>query len=604
MSATAVTATAAGDTRLLDRLWAWLIPALLVPLVIAELGYEYGSNWHPWVLQRIDPGLLANDWFTSTLPHHPNAIRFLAWIGHLAPLPSVMLVLHLLVLFLLLTVTYRTCRLLFADWRVFLVAVFLFLRWSTGGLGGNGLWAPYLLPHNATVPVALLAFYFALRDRPVIAALVAGAATWMHVQLGAQTMLVLGLGMLLGWRRIGLRPMALAGSLYLLVAAPAIVPQWLFYVGQPSPLSASEFAQINAVIRQPHHLAPFSWAGAEYYRFLLVLLMAALAGRWRRYPDRHALHWFVAVAALCLIGTIFVEILPVKLVLKLQLFRVTIFVKFFAVLYAARFLLAELDEPGWLRKFCVLAILVYVNYTVIGICLALLIAWRQKRVWGWGMAVFAAGCIAGFAMVATASLGKPLPMFWHSFGMTTTGLASAALALAVLAGIICQYPRLVAAALLALVAVERARAGLPPLAYDHLIADEWYLFCRDVRAATPRDALVITPPHLEGFQMFAERAQVGDFKCFPFGERDMLEWKRRLEDLSGGAELRCSGWVDCASQLAGNYLRLREADFVRLAGKYGAGYVVAAHGQRLAFPELIRRGDYILYRVPLDAPHH
>jgi len=583
-----------------ERLLSWLVPAALVPLVLLQLGYMYGAILHPWIYHRIDPAWLANDWFTTTLPHHLNAIGFVAAAARWVSPPATVLVLHLAALFLLLWVSYRTSRLLADHWGVFYIAVFLFLRWGTGGLGGNGLWGNFLVPHNATVPVCLLAFYLALRDRLAAAALVAAAATWMHVQLGAQTMLVLGLGLALDLRRAGLRRLSLAAALYAAAVAPTLISQWRLYLGGPSPLSTEQFVYLNAVLRQPHHVAPFSWDGAEYYRLGLVLLMAALARPWRHAAGRRILAWFGVIVALCVVGTVFVEIVPTKLGVKLQLFRVTVFVKFFAVLYAARWLLDLWQERGVAKKIGALAILAIPNFALVGITLALVAAAGQARRWAWGLAVFAAGTLAGVTTVATASLGRPIPMFWHSFAVPLPAARWDAALWVALAAAAWRFPRVLPLAPLGLLAVQQALTGAVAFNYDHLPRDGWQQFGLQVKALTPRDAVFITPPHLEGFQLFAERAHVGDFKCFPFREADMLEWKSRLDDLAG-AELRCGGFVDCASQLAYGYSRLREPDFLRLGRKYGARYVVTTHREQpLHFPERARLEEFVLYELPVQ----
>ncbi len=92
---------------------------------------------------------------------------------------------------------------------------------------------------------------------------------------------------------------------------------------------------------------------------------------------------------------------------------------------------------------------------------------------------------------------------------------------------------------------------------------------------------------------------MANFKCVPLIESDELEWKRRLDDLTGPGGVHCSGWPDCANHLAEGYDRLGEHDFPRLARKYGAQYVITAKpGSGLAFPLVFRRRDFALYRLP------
>ncbi|MBI3665328.1 MAG: hypothetical protein HY236_03750 [Acidobacteria bacterium] len=430
------------------------------------------------------------------------------------------------------------------------------------------------------------------------AAAAAAAATWVHIQLGAHTMLVLGLGMLLSARRTGLRRILTSSLLYLLLVAPTLAPQWALYVSGPSPLSPREFLNLHAVLRQPQHLIPSSWPGSDYFRFFLLIAMAALAADWRREPHRTVLAWCAIILALCVVGTVFVEVVPVKLIIKMQLFRETIFIKFFAVLYVAKFLLQVLEQEKGPQKACALAILAIQNFAVIGSCAALLVALRKNRPWLWGVVLFAAGFVAGVTAVATASLGAPIPMFWHSFAVGPRGVWVGLATLAALAAVTWLRVRLLPAALVVAAVALRIGTGLPYYGYAHAPADDWYQFCQRIRAETPRDAVFINPPYYGNFLMFAERAEVADFKCAPSIEKDLVEWKRRIDDLSG-ENLRCSGWMECSSELAGAYSRLREKDFLRLADKYRAQFAITTHhAQHLDFPVRFRSGDFVLYSLP------
>jgi len=575
------------------------VSALLTPLVLLQLGYSYGEPNHtlvlPWILRRVDPSLLARDWFSNTIPHHLTFVVVMAWLARLMPLPAAMLGLHVLNLFFLLWVSHRLAGHLFDDRRVFYVALFLMLRWGTLALGGNSLWANYFLPHFAAVPFCLLAFDLMLVNRPLLAALAAAAATWIHIQLGALTMLVVGLGLLLEWRSVGWRRIFSTAAAYLAPAAPTLVAQWRLYVSNPAALSNREFRNLHAILRQPHHLIPTSWEAADYVRFVLLLAIAALAISWRLPSHRRVVTWCVIILALCVAGTVFVEWVPVRLVIKLQLFRLTIFVKFFAVVYVARFILTVIDEGSALEKVCALAILAIQNFAAVAVAAALILALRRKERWFLGLGVFAAGVVSGLVMVAATSAGVPR---LRALAVAPGGISIGLLTLAALAAFAWRAPRLLPTALLGLVIVVRISTGLPYFGYDHPLVDDWYRFCRQVRAQTPRHALVITPPFREGFTTFAERAEIADFKCTPSIERDLVEWKRRLDELAGGP-VRCIGWPNCGEVLAAGYLRLREHEFLALARRYGAQYVVTDHaGQRLAFPEVLRVGAFVLYRVP------
>jgi len=274
----------------------------------------------------------------------------------------------------------------------------------------------------------------------------------------------------------------------------------------------------------------------------------------------------------------------------------TVVVKFFAVLFVARFLMGILDTKDWAQRIFGLGILAIQNFLFIGACAAVIITLRRNRRLAWGLCLFGAGAAIGGALVSLTSSG-----FSHGLTLPVVvaprGIVVGLVSLAFLAAILWWRARLLPIALLALVVALRLATGMPYFTYDHPPIDDWYRFCLQVRASTPRDAVFITPPALGGFQMFAQRAEVADFKCTPSIERDLIEWHRRMSDLAGVADLHCGGWPDCSAALAAGYSRLSEHAFEALARKYGAQYVVAS-GRPLAFPEVLRVGDFVLYLVP------
>ena len=602
-------AVGAGRLRVLDR----LAPALLVPLIIFNLGYMYeGPNYallSPWIIRLSRPELLARDWFANTIPHHANFVRFLAWSSAALPLPAVLLSLHVAALFLLLWTAYGFAARLFGDKRIFYAAVFLLLRWGTEGLGGNSLWADYLVPHNAAAPVCLLAFYLSLSGRPLSAALAAAAATWIHIQLGVLTMAVLGGEMLVScvWgggrsparspvrKGASLGPMFTVGGIYAAAVAPTFLKQWGLYVMTASPLTARQFLDLHAILRQPHHLIPSTWPLADYARFFLILGMGGLAVSWRNAQHRKIVVWSFIILAFCVAGSVFVEIIPIKLVIKMQLFRMTIFLKFFAVLFAAQFLIRTLDLGRWEEKCCALAILTIQNFFVAGACAVLIPTLRKNRRWAWTLSIAAAGCLA-LSGIAGAGVGGWLQ---HALRMAPRGIEIGLITLGFLGAIVWRNGRLLPAGLMILAAALPLASGIPSFHYDHPPIDDWYRFCRQVRAATPADAVFITPPVMGGFQMFAERAEVADFKSTPSIEHDLVEWKHRMDDLAGGAGLHCSGWAECSAALTSGYAHLTRRNFMVLAQKYRAEYVVTPRPEPwLGFSEVLRVGDFVLYRLP------
>lgn len=99
-----------------------------------------------------------------------------------------------------------------------------------------------------------------------------------------------------------------------------------------------------------------------------------------------------------------------------------------------------------------------------------------------------------------------------------------------------------------------------------------------VRANTPKDALFLTPPSIEGFRLWGERAIVADWKGSPYAPSDVLEWYHRLEDISGRPNFRKR------DDVFEGYANLDEKRVLKLRDKYKFDYVVIQRGREQKLP--------------------
>lgn len=91
-----------------------------------------------------------------------------------------------------------------------------------------------------------------------------------------------------------------------------------------------------------------------------------------------------------------------------------------------------------------------------------------------------------------------------------------------------------------------------------------------LRRHTPTDAVLLTPPSVEGMRFHSERAIVVDWKAAPIVGDEILGWHRRLDDVTGRN-------VRNLRDLSGyNMLDQRRLDMLKR--KYGVDYVVTFRG--------------------------
>jgi hypothetical protein len=88
---------------------------------------------------------------------------------------------------------------------------------------------------------------------------------------------------------------------------------------------------------------------------------------------------------------------------------------------------------------------------------------------------------------------------------------------------------------------------------------------------------------------------VVQFKFFPFTQAEVPEWYRRLRDLAGGKLPNIIGF-DPEEELNGRYFRLGDGEIIRLAKKYGAGYVLTTCRGSRDLALVFSNGTYCVYK--------
>ena len=114
-----------------------------------------------------------------------------------------------------------------------------------------------------------------------------------------------------------------------------------------------------------------------------------------------------------------------------------------------------------------------------------------------------------------------------------------------------------------------------------------------VRANTDKGAVFLTPPSMDKFRLWAERAIVVDWKGCPIVPSDIVEWYHRLEDVSGRKKFRKRGDVN------DGYATLDAARLQALKSKYGLSYVVVGRGKEQGLPGKVvyKNGRFVVVQL-------
>lgn len=331
-----------------------LIAALGVPLVyLIRFGYGFGfsdqDEFLPWLRARLEPGILANDWFVSSQQAAFNVRSGFVW---LLDLPARLLGIEWAVLLaygasmaaLALGVYYLARALGARDLGALLasfVALALTPRWT---LGGNAAASSMLVPSLEAWSLCVWAVVLVLRKRYGTAGVVVGIAAWIQVLVAAQVGAIILFALVLAGpesRREALRFSVPALGLALPLGA------WLAFSGTGLP---EESFRILARIRAPHHYLPAAFPLSDYVQFgglSLVGLWAMSQTRLNRSARLNRVVWGLLGGVLvALVAGVTAWILDAAGVLALQPFKSTVLAQLLLVSVACSALPA-LKPPRW-----------------------------------------------------------------------------------------------------------------------------------------------------------------------------------------------------------------------------------------------------------------
>ncbi len=250
-------------------------------LFVLRYGYDWGvsdqDEFLPLLLHLSDPELLTSDPFVATQQGAWSIRSAFVWFMHglsagVVPLGLVVLLVYLVSwLATALAISRIAASFAASTWASVIsipAALIVTMRWAPGG---NDAVYAMLVPEMVAWSLALwaLALVTLPSPRTLLAGILCGLATWIHVLVGLQ----LG-GVILLWlmaRHQG-RPHALTfGATWLLLSVP---PAWLAVSGVGLDADST---YILTHLRAPHHYLPHDMPLRAWLLFAALLVSAAFS---------------------------------------------------------------------------------------------------------------------------------------------------------------------------------------------------------------------------------------------------------------------------------------------------------------------------------------
>jgi hypothetical protein len=536
-------ATAAGPgthlSHVLVRLGISTTEALVVGctalLFLLEIGIKNGELNQVFYLLRglrqANPSLLARDWYTvDSVPYHlwwNVVIALLAKANVLA----LGLTLGTVIVSIAFTVSvYVVMKTLYAEPVLpCVLALMLFGGLFTRGLGDWDLLASSVEPFSISGVALVCGLAFLARREPLGVGVCLGFSAFLHPHFAVLLTAVLLVSAVPLYLVEGPRFLALVAIPFVFLAAPTL---WQVYRFASAP-GGNEALRILSTVA-PQHYLPWR-AGVKPFVLFGSALALGIAGVAIRRPRlQPALFIMLASALIIVVGSLFACRLALSTIVERALPWRLACIVMLAGLSAGAAGLAH----GWRRTPAGTSALPWWVLAYSALVLSAVCGTTRMR---W--AVLVAGTV-------------PIVVSWvRDLPSSSTAHACSIISLAVL---------LVGMGPVALAEFRKSHVDIRPIERTRSEVYSW------AQSNTPLDSLWVVPLDWKDFRLNAQRAIVADWSATPFYPADVIEWHRRMRDLTGLNEIRTAGQVNAAYEA----MDCGRVDYLHKT--YGVDYVVTA----------------------------
>ena len=592
---------------------------LLSTLIILFGGYSYGTGDQieqlPMILRYLNPSYCINDFFiNASADFGPRFyyIRLLSSFGHFVPLPIVFIILTWLSNFGITLVTYRAAKKL-ADGSdlAAMIACCLIMGTPASTLGGILPLAQIeLTPFSIACPFALASLWAGLRGRPSLSLILILIACPIHPQIslevGCIALATVGFSKIIFRdKSVSLKQSIRSKQFVLTIICFLILCLTIAVFWLPrekiQKLEKSQFIQILAYFRHPHHFIPSTWMYSQYLLtagFLLIFSLSWYSLYRHSLNDRiQSLRIIICVLIALLLwfgGYVFVELLPSRLWTMAQTFRLSFLINWMGFLVIAKALAYAIEarpQKLWRQSTSVLfknageQCISCIGYSVNTSGRAMLTALLLMFFLTIGIVLVGNGTLwySGYSLIL------PAVSIWLLFYLVLKQHTKTVVLI-----LSCWLIAILASRFHSVLNVRSVAGKLVPAIMLNDTKDSTFNVAAYARQNTPTDAIFLTPPGFGRFRLTASRSIIVDFKAFPFQDWAILEWKQRMENCYGNVK---SIGFPALDDMEEKYRYIDDEKILGLKNKYNISYAVLHSETETSFPILFFDDKYKIVSI-------
>lgn len=581
--------------------YKYIISAILFGIIVTIYTYDgFGLSNHiehlPLIIRNLDSSYLINDFFTNASTEGIARQYYALIISRLAGSEENLPILFLILTFLInisisLSTFFFAKNLYKGSSRSGIFASAIVLSISAFSLAGSGsfLHITYLNPSDIAFVFILWALYFVSRGNLLLSVILSGISTFFHPLFGLE------IGALILFSYPFLRlirhqlmvkkewlTILISFAVFILFSLPSILPQF----SQES-IDSDLFIYIVAYFRNPHHYIPSSFTLKEYIIAITFLITIGYIGYRERkkrdiFSSQLIIVHTVSILILCVCGYFFVEIIPLRLMVTAQTFRLLRVVKWFGLILIAGFLInTDHNYQSTILYFAS----VFHPFVLCGS----IVTQKLRNLFTKKKNIFNILLHPAFVLFFILIL---IILESDLFPLESIILLSIFVTLII---VFKFFPKKLLIILLligisASIIIGLFHSSLPyikdsytfNLVFNKLtqnltldiqsqLGADGNKVAEFAKNNTPDDSVFLTPPNWGQFRLLARRAIVVDFKAFLFSDTAMLEWYERMTSCYGNPT---NTGFSMIPELESNYKSITDEKLLQLKEKYNIDYAV------------------------------
>ncbi|MBU2529461.1 MAG: hypothetical protein KKD35_00325 [Elusimicrobia bacterium] len=578
-------------------------------------GYSYDSYYIPLILKNANPELFPVDLFVNSGSiYNSFYFKVIGFLSRYVELKIILFCLNLMVAYAMGMAIFYLSMVLFENKKVAYLSTILLLILKSAisvafigicmGSEASGFSMPFLL---FSIILFLKKYYWQ-------ACLIVAAMFYIQ---GMQASFVAGLFLFHFLMEIKTLPKrkVLVGFFCLIVP---ILPMFLKVVSGGffkvfSPMEIEQWLLILHV-RSWYHLFPFSWGIGDWFNYSGWFIWAFIVFYFhkpRNLPEQHGVmvNFIKAIFLMCAISTVFSEIFIVPLIIKLVLWRSTIFFLLFLLIYMSNYLEMFSPKKIW-QGFLIAATVsaVFLSFYKLVTCFALLflaieLFENERKKTGYFIGALGLSCFFIFIAGTILPIGAESYIFKKIIGFSNLGgealLVFSCFFICAFLSISYSSLRLrVSKSVLISLALIFLFMGtlLKVRKYRKIVLSD---VSRDWKAVqiwanenTQINSTFVTPVYLEGFRIYSQRGIVLENKDGGPAVYDLeyaFKWWQRMNDF-GYKSLKIN--LNMKNDLKRIYRSLKKEDMLKLARKYDAEYIVVENEHKLDLKKIYQNGHF------------